>query len=102
MPRDYVIYVEHRSTSVQRLSAEDSTVSAVILLPDLRDDGIHGPSVQLVVGKNLQWYVILLLIALDGLEDMIMRSPDQSELVHAYLEGVISISSDSFVYGQQE
>ena len=39
----------------------------LFLLPDSRDDVVHCPSVQLVVGEDLERYVVLLLIALDGL-----------------------------------
>lgn len=67
MTRDYMIHIEHGSSSVQCLSAEYPAKSAIVLLSDLRDDGIHRPSIQFVVREDFERHAILLLITLDSL-----------------------------------
>ena len=62
-----VVNFERGGAAVQGLPAEDTAERAVILLSDCRNDAVHRPSVQLVVGEDLERHVVLLLIALDGL-----------------------------------
>lgn len=64
---DYMVDVQHRSTSVQGLTSEYATERAVVLLPDLGDNGVHSPAIELVVRQYLQRHVVLLLIPLDSL-----------------------------------
>ncbi len=66
-----VVYTERSSTAVQRLPPEDPAKRAVVLLSDRRDDPVHRPSVQLVVGEDLERHVVLLLIAFDGLWEIV-------------------------------
>ncbi len=62
-----VVHTERGSTAVQGLSAENTAERAVVFLPNCRNDAVHCPSVQLIIGKDLEGHVVLLLIALDGL-----------------------------------
>lgn len=61
-------HLHHGGASVQGLPPEHSTKGAVVLCPDLLDDLIHGPAIQLLVGHHLQRNLVLLLIALDCLQ----------------------------------
>ena len=65
---DYMVNVQHRSTSIQGLTSEYATERAVVLLPDLGDNGVHSPAVELVVAEDLQRQVVLHLVALHGLD----------------------------------
>jgi hypothetical protein len=49
VPSHNMIHAKHGSSSIQSLAPENPAKRAVIFLPDLRYNGIHGPSVQLVV-----------------------------------------------------
>ena len=62
-----VVHAERGSAAVQGLSAENTAERAVVFLPNCRNDAVHCPSVQLIIGKDLEGHVVLLLIALDGL-----------------------------------
>ena len=62
-----VVHAERGGAAVQGLPPEDTAERAVILLSNRGDDPVHCPSVQLVVGEDLERHVVLLLIALDGL-----------------------------------
>jgi hypothetical protein len=66
--RDDVVNAKHRRSAIKGLPSENTTECAVVLSANLRNDGVHSPSVQLIVGKDLQWHVVLLLIPLDRLE----------------------------------
>ncbi len=50
---------------------EDPTKHAVVLLSDHRDDLVYCLSIQLVVGEDLEWHVVLLLIVFDGLWEIV-------------------------------
>jgi hypothetical protein len=62
-----MIHAKGRGAAVERLPAEDTTERAVVFLSDGRDDAVHRPSVELVIGEDLERHVVLLLITLDGL-----------------------------------
>lgn len=57
-----VIYSKHSSTSVEGLPTKHAAKRAVVLPPHLRDDGIHGPPIQLIIGEDFQRHIILLLV----------------------------------------
>ena len=65
--RNDVIHAKSGGAAVERLPAEDTTERAVVFLSDGRDDAVHRPSVEFVIGKNLERQVVLLLISFDGL-----------------------------------
>lgn len=67
MSRHDMIHIEGRCSSVQRLSPEHATESAIVLFSYCRDDSIHCPPVELVIGEDLERHVILLLIAFNCL-----------------------------------
>src|ERR1700728_3107888 len=59
MPRYDVIYSQRRSASIQRLSTEYTTERAIILLANLRNDGVHCPAVELVIRKDFERNFVL-------------------------------------------
>ena len=65
--RNDVIHAKRGSTAVERLPAEYTTERTVVFLSDGRDDAVHRPSVQFVIGKDLERHVVLLLIPFDSL-----------------------------------
>lgn len=79
-----VLDAQTGSTTIESLPSEDTAVSAVALLPDLGDDLVHCPAVELVVADYGEWHVILDCISLHG------------------LKGVISITFYAFVDGEEE
>ena len=67
MSSDDVINSKLSCTTVERLSSEYTTESTVVLLAHLANDLVHGPTIQLIVGEDLQGKAILYLVLLDGL-----------------------------------
>jgi hypothetical protein len=65
--RNDVIHAKSGSAAVESLPAEDTTERAVIFLSDCGDDAVHRPPVELVIGKDFERHVVLLLIPLYGL-----------------------------------
>ena len=65
--RNDMIHAKRGRATVERLPAEDTTERAVVFLSDGRDDAVHRPSVEFVIGKDLERHVVLLLIPFDGL-----------------------------------
>ena len=65
--RNDMIHAKRGGAAVERLPAEDTTERAVVFLSNGRDDAVHGPSVEFVIGKDLERHVVLLLIPFDGL-----------------------------------
>lgn len=70
---DDMVDVEHRGAAVQGLSAEYAAECAVVLFPDFGDDGVHRPSVELVVGQDFERHVVLLLVSFYGLRQSQVR-----------------------------
>ena len=62
-----MIHAKGGGTAVEGLSAKDAAEGAVVFLSDGGDDAVHRPSVELVIGEDLEWHVVLLLVPLHGL-----------------------------------
>ena len=62
-----MVHGERGRATIQRLPAEYAAKGTVVLLSDSRDDAVHGPPVQLVIGEDLERHVVLFLITLDCL-----------------------------------
>ena len=67
MACDDVVHVEHRRTTVESLSTEYTAECTIVLFTDLGDDGVHRPSIELVVRQDFERHVVLLLVPFDGL-----------------------------------
>lgn len=74
MARDDVVDVEHRGTAVQGLSTEYTAECTIVLFPDFGDNGVHRPSIELVVGQDFEWHVVLLLVPFYGLHGIATES----------------------------
>lgn len=62
-----MVHSKTGGTAVERLATEHATEGAVVAFSDLVDDLVHCPSVELVVGQNLEREAVLGLVLLDGL-----------------------------------
>lgn len=103
MSRNDVVDVQHCGAAIQCLPPEYAAEGTVVLPPDLGHYGIHCPSIELVVREDLQWHVVLLLIPFYSLQQMLMSDrAGLAQIQVMYLERVISIPCNSFVYGKQE
>ena len=70
MARNNVADAQRRSAPVQSLPPEYATECAVIALANSLNDPIHSPSIEFVVGEDLQRYSILVTVALHCLRRM--------------------------------
>jgi len=70
------------SASIKSLPPENATESAVICQTDYFDDLIHGPAVEVFIGDYSQGKLVSFFVLFDG------------------LEGVVSVTCDSFIYGK--
>lgn len=80
----------------------------VALFADFCDDLVHGPAaVQLGVGQDLEWHVVLLCVPLDRLWGASIRerlglatsrrNEDKSLRLKTHVEGSVAVSADALV-----
>ena len=81
--RHYLGHPQLHRSSVQGLTSEHPAEGAVVLEPHLGHDLVHGPAVQVLVGEDLQRDGVLVPVPLHS------------------LQAVISVPSNTFIYGQQ-
>ena len=67
--RDDMVDAERRRTAIERLAPKDAAEGAVVLAPDLRDDGVHRPAIEHVVAEDLEREAVLHLVALHRLPE---------------------------------
>ena len=66
--RNNVVDAQRRSAPVQSLPPEHATERAVIAFANRLDYAVHSPSVEFIVGEDLQRYSILVTVALHCLQ----------------------------------
>ena len=82
--RHDLVNSQHGRSTIQSLSTKHPAERAVVSEADGRHDAVHGPAVEVLVGEDLQRDPVLTLVPPDG------------------LEGVVSVTSDPLVDGEQE
>ena len=50
VPGHDVVDIKHGGPAIERLPSEDTAEGTVVLLADLRDNAVHSPSIELIVG----------------------------------------------------